>query len=228
MAFSVFQIGFHGQVLFLRALYNFEIFKRFGGYPIVLKSLDALTDDLNIPRSKYDECVKYISDLCDSAATILPTSYPAAQLGRATKGAALALKARLWLYAASPLFNDPSKTNDDLEHGAYDAKKWEKAADAAAAVINLKENDNPVYGLYASYDAFFTTLNGNKEIILSQMTAASNTVEKQNGPVSITGGQGGTCPTWDLVSDYEMVTGIPFDWSLPGSQANPCRKLWLV
>lgn len=211
---------YRGQVYFLRAFYNFELLKRFGGYPIVLKTLE-ITDDLNIPRSKYDDCVKYISDLCDSAAVLLPTSYATTQLGRATQGAALALKARLLLYAASPLFNDPSKPANDFEHGAYDATKWQKAAEAAAAVINLKENNAPVYALYTSYDGFFTTLASNKEIILSKMATTNNTVESQNGPAGYTNGQGGTCPTLDLVNDYEMKNGVAFDWNNAAHAAKP-------
>jgi hypothetical protein len=210
---------YRGQVYFLRAFYNFELLKRFGGYPIVLDAL-KFTDDLNIPRSKYDDCVKYISDLCDSAAVNLPTTHPNTQLGRATKGAAMALKARLLLYAASPLFNDASKPNNDLEHGAYDAAKWKKAAQAAAAVINLN-----VYDLYTDYRDFFTTLvNGtviNKEIILSKMATANNSVESQNGPAGYTNGQGGTCPTLDLVNDYEMKNGVAFDWNNPAHAAKP-------
>lgn len=209
-----------GQVLFLRAFYNFEILKRFGGYPIVLKALQV-SDNLNIPRSTYDASVKYISDLCDQAAALLPVTYVATDLGRATKGAALALKARLLLYAASPLFNDPAKTADHVEHGAYDATKWAKAAAASAAVINLKNGASSVYSLYANYDAFFYTLTSNNEIILSQMTPLSNTVESANGPAGYTGGQGGTCPSLDLVNDYEMKTGIPFDWNNPVHAAKP-------
>lgn len=212
---------FHGEVFFLRALYNFELLKRFGGYPIVKKAL-LPSDNLNIARNTYDECVKYISDLCDTASVLLPTSYPAAQLGRATKGAALALKSRVWLYSASPLFNIPGQTTDAVDHGVFDAKKWEKSAEAAAAVINLKDASNAaVYALHASYDGFFTTLGGNKEIIFSRMALNSNTVESQNGPVSLTNGQGGTCPSWELVSDYEMANGIPFDWTNAAHKAAP-------
>jgi hypothetical protein len=209
---------YYGQVLFLRALFNFELLKRFGGYPIVSNSL-AANEDLNIPRSTYDQCTAYIVGLCDQAASLLPVSYANNQLGRATRGAALALKARLLLYSASPLFNDQSKSTDGLENGKYDPAKWEKAAEASAAVINLK-----VYDLYNSgtgYDAFFYTLLANKEIIFLRMAAANNTLEKLNGPVSITGGEGGTCPTLDLVNDYEMQTGIPFDWDNPAHAANP-------
>ena len=212
-----------GQILFLRAMYNFELLKRFGGYPIVLKALQT-NEDLNLPRNSYDECTNYIVGLCDEAAGLLPVAHATTQLGRATKGAALALKARVLLYAASPLFNDPAKTADTPENGKFDATKWEKAAEAAAAVINLKNGTAPAYELYSAgtgYDAFFYVLNPNKEIILSKMATANNTIERLNGPVSITGGEGGTCPSLNLVNDYEMKTGVPFDWNNPAHAAAP-------
>ena len=207
-----------GQIYFLRAYYNLEILKRFGGYPLV-KTVLTTSDDLNIPRSTYDECVDYIVDLCGQAAELLPITYATNQLGRATKGAALALKARTLLYAASPLFNDPTQVDDTFEHGKYDASKWEKAAEAAAAVIKLN-----TYGLYTDgkgYEDFFYTLDKNNEIILSRMCAAHNDVERLNGPVSITNGEGGTCPSLNLVNDYEMIDGKAFDWNNPEHAANP-------
>ena len=214
---------YYGQVLFLRALLNFELLKRFGGYPLVTEALDS-DQDLNIPRSTYDECVNYIAGLCDEAVNLLPSTYPSGHLGRATKGAALALKARLLLYSASPLFNDPGKAAGGLESGSYDPAKWEAAAEAAAAVINITDIGAPAYELYKSgtgYDAFFYTLNGNQEIILSKMATSNNTIERLNGPVSITGGEGGTSPSLDLVNAYEMETGEPFDWNNPAHAADP-------
>lgn len=209
-----------GQVLFLRALYNFELLKRFGGYPIV-KSVLVSDQDLNIPRSTYDECVAYISDLCDQASSMLPVSYLEAQFGRATKGAALALKARLLLYAASPLFNNPDASADGFEHGSYDPQKWENAAKAAFEVINLKDGASPVYALFPDYETFFTTLAGNKEIIFSNIEGASNRIERLNGPVSITDAEGGTNPSLELVDAYEMADGTPFSWDNPVQANHP-------
>jgi len=203
------------QVYFIRAYLNFELLKRFGGYPMV-KHLLSDTEDLNIPRNTYDDCVAYIVELCNDAAEVLPTSYSAQLFGRATKGAALALKARTLLYAASPLFNDPAKPADDLEHGAYDAAKWRKAAQAAADVIHLE-----IYSLYDNYANFFLNLSGNSEIIISRISGNDNSMEQANGPSGYTGGGGGTCPTWDLVSAYEMIDGTPFDWDNPVHSANP-------
>ena len=203
------------QVQFLRAYFNFELLKRYGGYPLV-KRVYTMDEDLNFQRNTYDECVEYIVGLCDDAARELPVSYPDNQLGRATKGAALALKARVLLYAASPLFNDAAKPNNDLEHGAYNPAKWENAAQAAAEVINLNR-----YSLYNSYANFFYTLSGNNEIIISKLQIANNTIEMQNGPSGYTGGQGGTCPTWEMASVYEMIDVTPFDWNNPEHAANP-------
>lgn len=197
----------YGQVLFVRALLNFELLKRHGGYPIV-KSLLKADDNLNIPKSTYDECVQYISALCDEATDLLPATYPTADFGRATKGAAMALKARLLLYAASPL-NNPAGT----------VSKWQAAAAASAAVINLK-----TYSLYTAgtgYDAFFSTLGGNNEIIFLKNLLPSNTIERLNGPVSLVGGEGGTNPSLDLVNAYERIDGTPFSWSNPVHAANP-------
>ena len=203
------------QVHFLRAYFNFELLKRFGGYPLVDHLLSD-TENLNIPRNTYDECVEYIVGLCDAAAEVLPVTYAAEQLGRATKGATLALKARVLLYAASPLSNDPNKTNDDLEHGAYSSAKWGKAAQAAADVIHLGQ-----YSLYDSYPNFFLNLSGNSEIIISRIAGNGNGLEQENGPSGYTGGEGGTCPTWDLAGAYEMADGAPFDWDNPAHRSDP-------
>jgi len=210
------------QAYFIRAYCNAELLKRFGGYPLV-KHVLSVDEDLNIPRNTYDECVDYIVGLCDEAAQDLPLSYPDSWLGRATKGAALALKARVLLYAASPLFNDQAKPNNDLEHGAYNTDKWEKAAQAAAEVINLKNGANNVYALFAQYDAFFNTLAGNNEIIISRLQTQTNdnNLERQNGPSGYTGGEGGTCPTWEMASAYGMIDGTPFDWNNPAHAADP-------
>lgn len=207
-----------GQVYFLRAYFHFELVKRYGGIPIVTTIFDA-GSQTNMARNTYDECVNFIASECDKAAAMLPVAYPndnKTDLGRITKGAALALKARMLLYAASPLFNEPSATTDTYAHGAYSPAKWEKAAGAAHDVIALN-----AYSLYAKYDEFFTTLAANKEIILSRISGATNTVEKDNGPSGYTGGSGGTGPSLNLVEAYEMANGTSFNWNDPVMAASP-------
>ncbi len=127
------------EALFLRALQHAELLKRYGGIPIVDHVLQA-DGDVKLPRNTYAECVDFIVHGCDEAAAVLPDSYPSAFLGRATKGAALALKSRVLLYAASPLANSANPyIGQDREYTGYtdyNPERWRAAADAAKAVLD--------------------------------------------------------------------------------------------
>src|SRR5690606_6305121 len=139
------------EARFLRAFAYSELIKAFGGVPLITNE-QLISDNLHLPRNTYEECVDFITKECDEAATDLPFDYPAADLGRATKGAALALKARVLLYYASPL-NNPSN----------DATRWTNAANAAKAVMDIKELG--YYHLHPDYYDLFFTKAGNKEVI---------------------------------------------------------------
>ncbi|MBQ9654346.1 MAG: RagB/SusD family nutrient uptake outer membrane protein [Bacteroidales bacterium] len=143
------------EARFLRAYYYFCLFRQYG--PVIiwgdaLAPEDAEGDKLD--RNTVDENVSFIVSELDRAVQDLP--YEIKEIGandswtgRATKGAAMALKARVLLYAASPLYNGQdggrltgifsAKTNIDGKQifAAYDASKWEKAAQAAKDVIDL-------------------------------------------------------------------------------------------
>ena len=143
------------EARFLRAYYYFCLFRQYG--PVIiwgdaLAPEDAEGDKLD--RNTVDENVDFIVSELDRAVQDLP--YEIKEIGandswtgRATKGAAMALKARVLLYAASPLYNGQdggrltgifsAKTNIDGKQifAAYDASKWEKAAQAAKDVIDL-------------------------------------------------------------------------------------------
>lgn len=130
-----------GEALVIRAYNHFNSFKVYGGIPLIDKRL-TVDDDYYIKRSSVKETVDFIVRDIDQAIPLLPDVYPTNFYGRITKGAALALKAKVLLYAASPLFNSavPYKelpgNNDLLCYGDYDAARWQKAADAAQAVID--------------------------------------------------------------------------------------------
>lgn len=130
----------YGEAYFLRAFYNSELLKNFGGatssngllgIPLVGDRILEVTDDLKIPRSSYTDCVKAIINDCDTAIKYLPVEYKgtdrvtgASMNGRASGISARALKARVLLYAASPAFNPDN-----------DLQKWEDAAIAAGEAI---------------------------------------------------------------------------------------------
>lgn len=184
-----------GEAYFLRANFYTELYKRYGGVPLVTKVLQ-ISDDLNIPRNTEEEVVRFIVDDCNEATSMLPPVHTSANIGRATKGAAMMLKARVLLYAASLLHN-PSG----------DVQKWERAATAAEDVMKLG-----VYNVDGDYAGLFHKRTAPNIIFQSTM---NNTnwlkqmfVPSQNGTAWIQ-------PLQNLVDDYEMKNGIkPGD---PGS-----------
>jgi len=220
------------EVRFLRAYFYFELIKRYGGVPIQT-SVSTINDDLtNIKRNSLEECVRFVTSECDSAAKVLPEIYSINDdIGRATKGAALALKSRALLYAASDLFNSPAAwapgfSKPELISVSGDRKaKWKAAADAAKAVIDLK---GAGYSL-ADYNSLFSSTNfNNTEVIFRKAEGSSNNFEINNTPIGFDRGQSGTTPSQNLVDDYEVIidanTSVPFDWSNTKHTANPYAK----
>lgn len=217
------------EARFLRAFFYFELVKRYGGVPIMTKPLSE-EDIPSIKRNTLQQCIQFISDECDSAANNLPVVYTttnATDLGRATKGAALALKSRLLLYAASDLFNTPSWAAGYTDASLISlpagdrAARWKAAADAAKAVIDLPGTG---YAIFNNYSTLFRSFN-NTEIIFTRRNNATNTFETINFPIGFDRGRSGTGPSQDLVDAYEVKTSATtsekFSWSNPAHAANP-------
>ena len=204
------------EARFLRAYYYFSLMRLYG--PVVLlgeKPVDfndpALRD---VDRNPWDECVEWVSNECDAAARDLPLEQSATFYGRATKGAALALKARLLLYSARPLFNgNPMYAGLKNAKGQYlfpqepDAGKWTKAADAAWAVIDLNQYElintgNP----YTDLKNVFIR-NWNNELIFAYQKSSYShrvaTIPRGVGGTSY----GGVAVTQKLVDAFAMKNG---------------------
>lgn len=173
-----------------RAYYYGELIKMYGGVPVI--ETDTV---LPAARSSYDECVEYIVSEIDSHKDELALDWTdfVDRGGRFTLGAALAVKARVLLYAASPLHN-PSG----------DVEKWKRAADAAADIITNAELG---YDLDTDYRKYFLSNNclSSPETIYAIRMANSNTLEAANYPIATAGGKSGACPTENLVSQYEYI-----------------------
>ena len=212
------------EARFLRAYFYFELIKRYGGVPLINNALAIDGDFSSIKRNSLAECIQFITIECDSTAANLPVVYPVAELGRATKGAALALKSRVLLYAASDLFNTPSwaagYANPELISLTGDRQaRWKAAADAAKAVIDLTGTG---YAIYTNYRNLFITNSFTfSEVIFSRRLGSSNDFEKANYPVGYDLGQSGTTPSQNLVDAYEMKDGTKFDWNNPVHAAAP-------
>lgn len=215
------------EVRFLRSFYYFELVKRYGGVPIITEpfSLDEVADD--VKRNTLEQCIQFIVNECNMAADVLPLSYGSADLGRVTKTAALGLKSRVLLYAASELFNNPSWAGGypDAELISMSAgdrsARWKAAADAAKDVIDLAGSGLSLHG---NYGDLFKTFNS-PEILFVRRNGASNSFEMTNYPVGFDKGQSGNTPSQDLIDSYEVkvdeVTSVPFDWNNPEHAANP-------
>ncbi|MCW0484886.1 RagB/SusD family nutrient uptake outer membrane protein [Gaoshiqia sediminis] len=190
------------EAKFLRAFIYFNLVERFGGVPIVKESyeLDA-ADQVQFMRSSFDDCVNFIADDLNEAMPDLPDQYQSTDTnyGRATGDACKALLSRLYLYAASPLFN-PS----------HDMSKWQMAADAAEALLNSG------YSLYPDYQKLFELSQGDAqdEVIFSRGFTSSNGhnvgPDNLNRRFEANGGWwGSNGPTGNLVDAYDMINGEP-------------------
>ncbi|WP_040005996.1 RagB/SusD family nutrient uptake outer membrane protein [Fibrisoma limi] len=213
------------EARFLRAYFYFELIKRYGGVPLFTKALTINDNFADVKRSSLAECISFITAECDSAARNLPVTYAATDLGRATRGAALSLKSRVLLYAASDLFNTSSwaggYTNLDLVTlpAGDRTARWKAAADAAKAVIDLAGTG---YALHNNYrNLFITNSYTLPEIIFARRNSASNEFERANYPIGYDLGNSGTTPSQNLVDAYEMSNGTRFDWNNPTHAANP-------
>ena len=195
------------ELRFLRAYFYFELFRAYGDVPLVTTTLTNGQAN-NIERTSADRIVKFIVDELDAVAPYLPVSYVTevgAEIGRATRVAAFALKARTLLYAASPLFN-PSG----------DKAKWAEAAQACKYILDNAATWGVKLSTYSTlwgHDAFFTP-----EIIFGLGRGESNDFEMANYPVGVENGSSGNCPTQSLVDQYEYQdNGETFAKRNPGT-----------
>lgn len=180
-----------GEAHFFRAFYYMDLVNKYGGVPILEQPIELNQTDIPTKRNTYEESANFVVSEFQKAADLLPLKHTGANFGRATKGAALALKSRMLLYMASPLWNTSN-----------DATKWQKAADAALEVINLGQ-----YSLDSNYGGLF--LNPlSSEIIFEKLNTAEfgpefDWTQFPNGY----GGYSSTCVLQDMVDSYEMADG---------------------
>lgn len=182
-----------GEAKFFRAYSYFRLAAFYGGVPLITQTFQ-LDDDFNVERSSYNEIIEFVVSELDEAATLLPLEHTGDDLGRVTKGAAMAIKARALLYAASPL-NNPDN----------DTEKWQRARDAAKEVIDLN-----LYSLYPNYKEMFLD-KGNQEFIwvlnYNSNIAQRNRIEVTFYPNG-SGGYAQIHPLHNTVQAFETMNGL--------------------
>jgi len=208
--------GMIAEMRFIRAHQFAQLIWRYGGVPLITDVFES-DDDFARARDTYDDCVAFIVSELDAviATTTLPNVQPAASLGLVSADAARALKARVLLYAASPL-NNPSNT----------LSKWQAASDAAKQLIDAAR-----YSLNSDYRTTF--LSQNSEIIFARyftQAAAASTDAMSLLPMELhfqvarngDRGFGSDTPTQNHVDAYEMTNGLPITDGASGyDPANP-------
>lgn len=172
------------EAKFLRAYAYFRLVRAFGGVPLRLH-LPVDASEYNIPRNTKEEVYAAIEADLNDAAGVLPQSYSAADVGRATKGAALALHAKAAMYQ----------------------QKWQDVYDLTKQVMSLG------YSLFPNYEQLFRVANENNQESIFEIQAqyipgncdASNSQYSQVQGVrgSTGGGWGFNVPTQDLANAYE-------------------------
>jgi starch-binding outer membrane protein, SusD/RagB family len=223
-----------GEALFLRANMYHNLVRMFGGVPLITH-VYGLDEDYQVARNSFEETIAFILADADAAAELLPLSHSGANVGRATSGAALALKSRILTYAASELFHaNPSGRAETGYTSAQDrAALWRAAKDAAREVMDLGEyalfRPNPASPEEATQNyADLFLQKTSEEAIMSRFFLVSKPEGGwdshhpglHNGPNGYHN-WGGNTPLQNLVDDYLMADGSRFDWSNPAHAAAP-------
>jgi hypothetical protein len=233
-----------GEVYFLRGYTYHCLAALYGGVPIITKPY-GLNDDYSVARNTYADCVKYIVGQLDTAATKLPDSFTGDKRGHATRGAALAMKARTLLYAASDLHNSasisvyaPGYANPELlgYTTGTQAERWTAAKTAAKAVIDLNKfslyKPTPAAGdsVAQNFVNYFLSYGYETEDILLQYFTLKSAYDWSDYfPARYCGPNGyhlwgNNTPLGDIVDEYEMKDGTAFNWANPAEATNPYAK----
>jgi starch-binding outer membrane protein, SusD/RagB family len=204
-----------GQAYFFRAYLYYRMVKIYGGIPIITTVQDPTADpsSLLVARNTSLECFDFISGQLDTAISLLPTTWTGNDLGKVTKGAAMAVKGEALLLKASPLFCTTAN-----------AVYWTDAYNALMAAKTELDADG--YGLYtdatlkATENMWYNKTGAAKEMVLY---VRYNYPQKTNGfqqgqrPLSETSGSAGVCdPTWEMVKGYPMKNGLNITDPLSG------------
>ena len=209
------------EARFLRAHFYFELVKRYGGVPLIGDNVYVLGDDVQLPRNTFARCIDYIVRELDEIKDDL-RSLPmadATEFAHApTKEACLAMKARVLLYAASPLFNEkPLEAGNELiGYPSYDSGRWNLAAQAAKDLIDqYGPKGKGTLNLAQDYRNIFVDFYGgnNPELIFFRPVGKNKSIETANGPLGFSGnslGNGNTNPTQNLVESFLMKDGTKY------------------
>jgi len=203
-----------GDLHFLRGMFYFELFRFYGGVPIITKALDRKTDTIFNARNTAEETLQFIISEFKAAADNLPVTAPTAELGRATKGAAIGMQAVTYLYGA----------------GVVDSKYYANAAEMSNVLINGELANT--YKLFPDFTSLFLEQNENSSEAIFDIQYAypykfsgfqTVAAPPQPGPGNDYG-WGWSYLTEDLAEAFEMKDGSKFDPKNLNEANNPFQN----
>lgn len=219
---------------FFRAYYHYLLFELYGPIPIMDKAVDPNGANLDFARNSADEVVKFISDELTAVAPGLDDMATRPEERTVpTKGVALAVKAKLLVYAASPLFNGGfpealalKNTDGKLLFSPTNAGKWSVAKTALEEFLNFANGKYELFKLYTgpggtynpdeSLYRLFMDVDGNKEVIWAtpvtswgNVSTSSAGTDRSSTPRTERAGWCGLGLTQELVDDFFMIDGLP-------------------
>jgi len=234
----------NGETKFMRAYYYHQLVRYFGGVPIVDKSFSLADTEFLSKRNTMKECIAFIEKECDESAALLNGMTMAS--GRASRAAALALKSRILLYAASDLYDANTAKSKSTAMAAFSnpefvayvdgtrAERWTKAKNAAKAVLdlpglgnqlNLSEPASKENGTTNYMNNSLSRNGGERELIFARYFI--NAKAENGGRIGLFNGPNGynnwagNAPIQNFVDDYEMMDGTKFSWSNADHSAAP-------
>lgn len=217
------------EARFLVAYFYSYMLELYGSFPLIdhLFESEAALEEVTLPRTPFEDIVAWLDREFTDLAGQLPESFndEATRYGRPTKGMALACRARVWLFAASPLFNGnpllAGLSNEDgvrLFPAAKDPKKWEKAREATEELLALgryelyveRFTDGEIDPFLSFQNIFLKGGEQNREIIFAvpnsgYVNRASHSSPKGNS----NGGNDGYSITQQLVDAFFTKNGLP-------------------
>jgi len=217
-----------GEAYFLRAYFYHNLMMLFGGVPLVEEVFELGQDpeNLRIPRSTFEETIEFIVADLDRAADRL--SRLGRQPGHATQGAAFALKSRVLLHAASDLFEENPLGSELVAYTSGSQQdRWQRAKNAAQAVIDLGEYDLVPAPTPDDYHQLFVNGGGGEAIWARHFNGDTGSPYDGQHDISLWSSPNGynswsgDTPTQEHVDAYEMADGSEFSWDNPEYAENP-------
>lgn len=216
-----------GEAHFMRAYYYYNVWRYFGAPPLIDHTFNPLENAEKFPRASYKEIVEFITTEAEKAAETLPIKYSDTEKGRATKGAALMLKAKTYFWASSMVFQNKEEewigfTDDSSTEMLQKARQAYEELFSLKAYSLMNVTGTTADAIAQSYRKIFLTKNSEESIFEVQhaddgnfSTKNGHRLDREAAAPYFTGTTAAYTPTHNHVMEYGMQEGYTYDATKP-------------